>query len=182
MKTWIVVLMLFALPFVVSAQDDESEYDENYEFPETKTVDINLGLGLGVDYGMIGAKLSFVPVKQVAVFGSIGYGLIGPAYNFGATFRMLPEKKVCPYASLMYGVNTVVVWTDDSDNRKYHGVSISGGIELHRKNKPNFWNFGLLIPIRPAAYRAYIDDMKRQGDEFVEPSPVGITVGYHFAL
>jgi hypothetical protein len=187
MKSWLPVIGLVLLSFAVNAQrenPEESEYDENYEFPETKSVNINFGVGLGIDYGGIGGKLSFVPTPHVAIFGSIGYNLNGAGYNGGVIFRILPERKVCPYGSFMYGYNAVIIIDGmEEANKTYYGGSISAGIELHRREKPNFWNFGLIVPIRSQEFRDDMDALKRNPNvEITEALPFGITVGYHFSL
>ena len=63
----------------------------------------NLGFGLGISYGGIGARLSFLPDKHVAIFGAGGYNLNGLGYNFGVEARLLPGKRVVPALLAMYG-------------------------------------------------------------------------------
>lgn len=186
MKTiWftVVLCILSVFVFAQARDDDESEYDENYEFPETKELNINIGLGLGMDYGGIGAKLMITPAKSVGIFGSIGYNLNGAGYNGGIIFRMLPEKKVCPYLSAMYGYNAVIIVEGlKQANKTYFGPSFSGGIELRLANR-NFWNFGLLVPIRSTEFRDDFDALDNNPYiDITEPLPIAITVGYHFAL
>jgi hypothetical protein len=186
MKSWIGVLFLCAVSWVVVAQDKEdSEYDENYEFPETKAVNVNFGIGMGLDYGGLGGKLSFVPTPNVAIFGAIGYNFNGAGYNGGIIFRMAPNKKVCPYATVMYGYNAVIVTEGFQNNasKTYYGSSFGAGIELHRRDKNNFWNFELLVPIRSTEYRRDVNILKNDPNiDFTEALPITISVGYHFAL
>jgi hypothetical protein len=186
MKSWLALLLFCSISFLAAAQNEEDdEYDENYEFPETKTVNINLGLGLGLDYGGIGGKLSFVPTKRLALFGAIGYNFNGAGYNGGAIIRFIPDGKVCPYFVGMYGYNAVLVIEGASEqNKTYYGASIGGGIELHRRDKPNFWNFGMLIPFRSQEYRDDIDAIQSNPNYELssELLPISISVGYHFGL
>jgi hypothetical protein len=175
------VVMLCAISFVAQSQED-SEYDENYEFPETKTANINLGVGLGLDYGGIGGKLTFVPTPMIGIFGSIGYNLDGAGYNGGVIFRILPEATVCPYVSAFYGYNAVLV-IEGRDSKTYYGPSIGTGIELHRKNKGRFWNFGVGIPIRSQEYQDDVDEILQNPNyESTEALPFTLSIGYHFAL
>lgn len=174
--------MFFCLLATVSfaQKDDDSEYDENYEFPETKNVSVNIGFGYGIDYGLLGGKLSFLPMKHLAISAAVGFTFNGAGYNGGLTARMLPDKKVCPYLGVIYGFNTVYLAANDG-SKNYNGFTISSGIELHRRDKPNFWNFGFNIPIRSQEFR---DDEKiyQMDPDYIAPLPFGITVGFHFGL
>lgn len=199
---WVYFLVLLA-PMSVLGQnrsDQESEYDENYEFPESRgELGVNIGVGIGLDYGGIGGKLSFMPIPKLAVFGALGFNLDKAGYNGGIIYRILPEKKVCPYVTGMYGYNAVVVGDPHeridfngttvpvsdvmgSDGIKtYYGASFGAGIELHKRNKPKFWNFELLIPIRSTEYSNDVEFLK-QGAAFTPLLPFTFCVGYHFAL
>ncbi|HNV52900.1 MAG TPA: hypothetical protein PKM28_08430, partial [Tenuifilaceae bacterium] len=68
---------------------------------------VNLGLGMGLDYGGFGGRFTFVPTKNFALFGGFGYNLLGLGYNVGGTYRILPDKRICPTISAMYGYNAV---------------------------------------------------------------------------
>jgi hypothetical protein len=164
-------------------EDEESEYDENYEFSETKQISVNLGIGLGLDYGGIGGKLTFRPTQYVGLFGALGYNLNGAGYNVGAIVRILPEAKVCPYFSLMYGYNAVIVIDGmSSADKTYYGTSIGAGIELQKKNN-KFWTFGFVIPFRSQEYKDDLDALKNNPSvELTDPLPFQISVGYHFVL
>jgi hypothetical protein len=185
MKSLIMSLALSCMMFTAFSQNDEvDEYDENYEFPESKSFNFNIGLGLGLDYGGIGGRLSFVPAKNIAIFGAIGYNFNGAGYNGGIIVRMAPDKKVCPFLIGMYGYNAVIVIEGrDEANKTYYGASFGGGIELHRRDKPNFWNFGLAFPVRSQEYRDAMDRLRNDPSiELTEPLPFTISVGYHFGL
>jgi hypothetical protein len=182
MKSGIVALLFCLLTGLAWGQNnDESEYDENYEFPETRDVLVNIGLGFGIDYGLFGGRLSFVPVKHLSISAAVGYTFNGPGYNGGVSVRILPDKKVCPYLGLIYGFNTVYLSGNSGQSKTYNGFTITSGIELHRKNKPNFWNFGLNVPIRSQEFRDD-EDVYKQDPDYIAPSPIGITVGFHFGL
>ena len=169
--------------FSQSDDVDNDAYDENFEFSETRDIDVSAGVGIGLDYGGIGGKLMFAPVKYVALFGAIGYNLNGAGYNGGVVARILPDKKVCPYVTGMYGYNAVIVIEGLRErNKTYFGPSFGGGIELRMRNR-NFWNFGLLFPLRSAEFQDDFDDLKNNPSiEITEPLPVQISVGYHLRI
>lgn len=188
-RIWLVAILLMTLLIDTSAQKKNSkdeevdEYDENYEFRETKTVNVNIGIGMGLDYGGLGGKLSVQPVPQVSIFGGLGYNLNGMGYNVGIAGRFLPEAKACPYVSLMYGYNGVVVIDGmSSENKTYYGVSLGAGVELKTRNG-KFWNFELILPFRSEEYHDQIDRLMNDPNiEMTEPLPITIAVGYHFPL
>jgi len=147
---------------------------------------VNIGLGMGLDYGGIGGRLTFVPAKNLALFGSLGYNFLEAGYNVGATFRMLPEKRVCPTLSAMYGYNAVIVIENaDKYSKTYYGPSFSFGLEVKSRNKPNnFWNVELLVPLRSSEYHNDIDEIKDNDNIELksEPLPIAISFGYHWGF
>jgi hypothetical protein len=182
---WFLLLAFPSLTvFAQSDNVDEDQYDENFEFRESLDIDVSIGIGLGFDYGGIGGKLMFAPVKYVSLFGAIGYNLNGAGYNGGLVVRILPDNKVCPYVTGMYGYNAVIVIDGLSEkNRTYYGPTFGGGIELRMKNR-NFWNFGLSFPLRSAEFRDDMDDLKKNPNiiNLSDPAPVQISIGYHFQI
>lgn len=142
---------------------------------------VNIGLGMGLDYGGVGGRLSFVPEKHIALYGAVGYNIIGLGYNVGATIKIIPDKRFCPTIGAMYGYNAVLVVTGAFDDirKTYYGPSFSLGFEFKSKNRPNnFWNIELLIPVRSQEFKDDIDGLILKA----EPSPVMISVGYHFGF
>jgi hypothetical protein len=186
---FLAAILFFAMCLPAQAQkknnkDEEmGEYDENYEFKDTKTVSLNIGIGLGLDYGGIGGKIAVLPSPHVAVFGGLGYNLNGLGYNVGVAGRFLPEAKACPYVAVMYGYNAVVVVDGmDSENKTYYGATAAAGVELKTRNG-KFWNFGLVLPFRSSEYHDQVDRLMNDPNiEMTEPLPIGFTVGYHFPL
>ncbi len=186
MKKLLTCLALCAMcgySFAQSDSVDKDEYDENYEFSETKEVDVSAGFGIGLDYGGIGGRLTFAPAKYVALFGAIGYNFNGAGYNGGLIIRILPDGKVCPFISAMYGYNAVILidgW--DEANKTYYGVSFGTGIEL-RMRSGNYWNFEMIIPARSQEFKDDFDALDQNpGIEIQAPFPVQISVGYNFKL
>jgi hypothetical protein len=166
---------------------DNDEYDEDYEFPETKQVNLSLGLGLGFDYGGIGGKLALSPSPSVDIFAGVGWNIIGAGLNGGLTYKFMADKRVNPYISAMYGYNAVI-YVDGSKerNKAYYGPTIGSGIQLHRKNG-KFWNFGFTIPFRSKEFRDDYDALRNDPNIIIQngdsgPPPFGISIGYHFPL
>ena len=175
MKKLVTILfVLFTLtPSIVLAQ------------AESKASSVNLGIGLGIDYGgLIGGRLTVVPTKNFALFGAVGYNLIGLGFNAGAAFRIAPDKNVCPTLGVMYGYNAVIkIEGAEQYNKTYYGPTLSLGFEFKPQNK-GFWNIELLLPIRSKDYKDDIDDLKNDPniEMKTEPLPIGFSVGYHFWL
>jgi len=145
---------------------------------------VNLGLGMGLDYGGFGGRFTFVPAKNFALFGGVGYNLLGLGYNFGGTYRILPDKRICPTISAMYGYNGVIkisgAW---SFEETYFGPTFGIGLEF-RPQRKGYWNLELLVPIRSKDYHDDMDAIKNDPNIELksEPLPIGISVGYHFWL
>jgi len=146
----------------------------------------NIGLGMGIDYGGFGGRIVYIPIPHVAVFGAGGYNLVGFGFNIGATYKILPDKKVNPTLSAMYGYNGVIK-VDGADyyNKIYYGPSLSVGMEINSRKKPgNYFNLELVIPFRSQSFKDDWDVI--ENDPKVEitasPLPVGFSIGYHFRL
>lgn len=179
MKNLLVILFIFH-GLIAHAQYDP-DYKKNLQSEEPESP-ISLGFGLGLDYGLFGARVSGFPLKHFGLFAGAGYNLYKLGYNLGGIGRILPGKKVCPYITGMYGINSVIVVVDaDHYNEQYTGPTFGGGIELNFSNKRSFMNFGLLIPVRPQEFYDDWDVVKADPriDVVSDPLPVGISVGYH---
>jgi hypothetical protein len=188
MKRPIVLLALLMSLCVIQVraqeEQEEPETEKNYEYEERGPF-ANLGVGLGLDYGGIGARLSILPVKAVALFGAVGYNLNGVGFNAGASFQLMPKKKLTPTIKVMYGYNAVIVvkGTDQYD-KTYNGVSFGGGIQLNSKSGNNFFSAALLIPLRSQEYHDDVEDLlnNSQVTGVTELPPIAISVGYHFKI
>ena len=167
----IVTLVLIASALIAHAQFEIAEEESN----------ANLGFGLGVSYGGIGARLSFLPVNHLAIFGAAGYNLDGLGYNIGAEWRILPGKKVVPVFLAMYGYNgVIVVQGAEQYNKTYFGPTVGGGIEIHNRNGQNFFTIELLAPFRSQQFWDDIDDLQNNpAIEITGPWPVAFSFGYH---
>jgi len=141
----------------------------------------NLGFGAGMDYGGMGIRASFFPIKYVGAFGCFGYNFVGLGYNAGAIIRVLPDKRVCPYLTGMYGYNAVIyVKGAEKYNKIYYGPSVGLGIEFRSKKK-NFFNLEIVLPFRPDSFSRDFKTVKNDPAINItsEPLPVAFSIGYH---
>lgn len=146
----------------------------------------NIGIGLGLDYGgLLGVRYTYMAVPQFGLFGSLGYILVGPGFNFGTTYKFLPDKRVTPTLGAMYGYNAAIKVVGASEYDKiYYGPSLSVGAEVKtRKNERNFWNFELVAPFRSGKYNDDIDMLINNPNiEITKPLPITFSIGYHFGF
>jgi hypothetical protein len=162
------------------------QYIENYKVERQPTI-IKFGIGLGLDYGGLGARFTITPTPQIGLFGAAGYNFHQAAFNVGANYKFLPDKRVTPVVGLMYGYNAVIIVEGAEElNKTYKGVSMSGGIELNMKRSKNYWSFELVTSFWSREYRNDWDDLKNNPsiiiEEGSEPIPISISVGYHFNI
>lgn len=176
--------VLTAILFFLSASMAVGQYVENYTFEREPSI-IKLGVGLGIDYGGLGGRMTITPIPHVGIFGAVGYNFHKTAYNVGVTYKILPDKRVTPVASIMYGYNAAIVVEGAKEfDKTYYGPSMGGGIELNMKKSKNYWSFGLTLAFWSKEFRDDLDALRNNpGIEFTsEPIPVGISVGYHFNI
>jgi hypothetical protein len=172
MKKVLTVFMLVLISLNAYAQDLLDDTDRSKG---------NLGFGLGVSYGGIGARLSYLPVSQVALFGAGGYNFNGFGYNVGAQFRLSTSKKAVPYAIAMYGYNGVIVVRGlEYSNKTFYGMTAGGGVEIHQMNGQNFFTIELLYPFRSQEFWDSVEMLKNDPNiEMTGPLPVAFSFGYH---
>ena len=175
MKQTVVALLLVAAVLKTSAQDVQ---------PAEKTSTGNIGLGLGLDYGGIGGRFSFLPSSSMALFAGLGYNFRGVGFNGGGIIRLSPKKRICPTLVAMYGYNAVIMVKNYNFSKTYHGPSFGFGMEFHSwHNRKNFFNMELLVPVRSSQFHDDMDALK--ATEFIdikEPWPVMLSLGYHLGF
>ena len=76
----------------------------------SKSGDFNLGVGLGIPYGIMGIGADFAIIPNINLHGSIGsVWLNGITYNVGVDVYFRDHNKVWrPKAIILYGVNGVI--------------------------------------------------------------------------
>lgn len=146
----------------------------------------NIGIGLGIDYGgLLGIRYTYMPSPKFGLFGAVGYVLVGPGFNFGATYKISPEKRVTPTLGAMYGYNAAIKVSGASEfDEIYYGPSFSFGIEVKNwRNKNKYWNFELVLPIRSSEYKDDLDALQSNPDiEISDGLPIAFSIGYHFGF
>lgn len=151
-----------------------------------KETKINMGIGVGLDYGGIGTRFTYLPINRIGLFASLGYNLDLLGYNVGSQFRFLPRNKLQWYLTVMYGYNAVLIVEGLNGTKQratYFGPSGGLGFELNpQKSTAFFWSFEILVPIRPQSFHNTVDDLEQFGIEVKKPFPIAISVGFHKKL
>ena len=149
-----------------------------------------VGAGMGFDYGGLGAKLEFLPIKHLGIFGGVGYNLLSVGWNVGGSFKLLPDKKVTPTLSAFYGYNgalkTEIIgpglhFVEDYTSQ---GITFGGGVDIKFGRRGHKLTTSLLIPIREKDFRDKYNEVKDSPYFDIERKllPIGISVGFNFAL
>jgi hypothetical protein len=177
MKKCILILVLICIFSISFSQAPEKEKPNSGKF--------NLGAGIGMDYGGIGGRLTVLVSPRIEFFGALGYNLLGVGVNGGADLRILPHSRICPYVGAMYGYNAVIKVDGASQyNKTYYGPSFALGLEFWGRNRPNFLNIELILPIRSSDFQNDYDNLKNNpGIVFKNDLiPVGFSLGFHVAF
>jgi predicted porin len=86
----------------------------------------------------------------------------------------------------MYGTNGAIKVDGLPEYDKvYTGASFGLGIKLNSKgDNANYWDFGLLYPIRSSSFNDDYDTVKNDPriSDISSPWPVLIVIGYNFTL
>ncbi|MEO8591186.1 MAG: hypothetical protein ABI432_17540 [Flavobacteriales bacterium] len=138
--------------------------------PEQK---LFLGLGFGFDHGGMGLRLDGRISPYFGVFGGVGATFSAIGVNGGVQARILPNSQWCPYVTAMYGFNGES--TTVEEEKLFYGPTFGAGVEKRSRTGPNFFHFGLLIPVHSAEAREVSDNAD------FPLWPILPTFGWHFA-
>ena len=163
-------ILLLASSFVVACANAQS------------TQKAFFGIGGGLDYGGLGLRGELQPNKNIGIFVGAGYNFAAPAFNAGASYKIVTGGKAQPFLTAMYGYNAVIkiknAFADD-----YYGFTTGVGCELYERDGKRKWLFELLVPFRRQEFRDQYQELKDFGYEF-NPGilPVTFTIGYNFLV
>ena len=146
----------------------------------------SLGLGIGLPYGGIGIRFGTNISDHLNLFGGLGYQFAGAGYNVGLLKDFKSNSAAQFYILGMYGTNAAIKVDGLSDYDKvYTGASFGVGMKVNsRKKEGNFWDIGLLIPVRSSDFKDDEDAVKNDPriSEFTEAWPILLSIGYNFNL
>ncbi len=157
-----------------------------YSQVTSKPTILYFGLGAGLDYGGLGVKAEFMPVKHIGIFAGAGYNFCKIGYNGGVSWKLLPDKKSTPTLMAMYGYNGVLrpysFFSGTMVYEKvYYGPSVGGGYEFHLGKSRTKIALSLVVPIRSSAFKEAYKKSKDLSRYFKpEVSNVLGTIGINF--
>ncbi len=144
-----------------------------------------IGPGFGFDHGGIGAKAEFQPVKYIGVFAGAGYNLANVGANVGVICNVLPDKRITPVVTAMYGYNAVikVKYLNGTDYGVYSGLTAGGGVDfkLGRSEKSKI-NVNLLIPFRNSSFFREYNNIRQNGTIEQEIYPIAFSFGWNYNI
>ena len=142
---------------------------------------VNVGFGFGLNYGGFGGQLSYNPIKQLGIFGALGYNLNAVGYNLGASANLPVKDRIFIHLTGMYGYNAVLIVKGYTEQTKttYYGPSVGPGLSWRVIRGGNsFLRVDVFIPFRPDELQDAIDVLNMAGYDTQEPFPVTFSVGY----
>jgi len=147
---------------------------------------VYMGLGAGLDHGGIfGGKIEYLPIKYLGLYGGLGYNLLSLGWNAGATFKIMPEKRVSPNLMVFYGYNGVSkVYNAAEYEMLSYGVTFGGNLDFKFGAKGNKLSIGLFVPIRTQKFMDNYDLMKNDPNIELKNDllPIAISIGYNWAF
>jgi len=160
------------------------DYDPFNKEDSYKFEPFHIGIGMGLDFGgLIGLNILVTPIKNIGIYGGVGYALIGYGYNVGARLNLTPSHKTNLFITGMYGYNAAIkIANRDELNKFFYGTTVGFGVDFRRQYKKGFWSLALLVPIRDSEVNYYIDHLKDDHNVEFKNSlyPIAISVGYRF--
>lgn len=144
------------------------------------------GLGIGLPYGALGIRFGTNLVDHLNLFGGAGYQISGLGYNFGLMKDFKSSRATQFYLVGMYGTNGAIKieGLPEYDNL-YTGATFGAGMKINsRSHEGNYWDLGLLLPLRSSDFKETMDTLERDSrvTGLTSPWPVLIVVGYNFNL
>lgn len=167
-----------ALDSNAQSEDSNSIYSKN-----GKT---HLGIGTGLTYGGLGARLAFSLHDNFGLIGGLGYNLVGLGYNAGVITYFPSSTKTQAYFCALYGYNSVIKVEGLSQlDESYNGPSFGFGMALNSRSNPgNYWDIGIIVPVRSSDFKDDWDIIKNNPSITVQsdPWPILVNIGYNFRI
>lgn len=168
------------------AQQQGSYYEEasfTYENEVLKKGYGSAGFGLGLEYGGLGVRFGYNVADKLNLFTGIGYNLNKVGFNAGLAYDFANINRTSFYVSGMGGYNAVTAVEGAPEyTQTFYGASLGIGLKMETKRTPgNYFQFGLILPMRSQAFRDMMDDIKNDPRvaSVSEPWPVLICIGYN---
>lgn len=176
-------LLLFAVAIVLSFNIALSQ-DLHLSSQKKES---SFGIGGGLPYGGFGVRFGTNVANSLNLFGGLGYQLAGVGYNIGLLKDFKSSSMAQFYLTGMYGTNAAikVKGLEDEYNDVYAGPSFGLGVKINSIQKEgNYWDLGILIPVRSGAFQDDYDKLKNDNriTDLTDPWPVLFVIGYNFNL
>lgn len=173
---WIIFFLMISSLFLFAQEEAKEKNGKAY-----------FGLGAGLDYGGLGFKGEFIPVKWLGLFAGVGYNFVEPGFNVGISIKT-SDKKVAPVITGMYGYNAAIRIKgrgpfgggSDRHRKSYYGVSAGAGLDIQTDNKGNKISLAVLVPFRNASFRRDYDELENLIDRKLWP--VTFSFGVNFFI
>lgn len=181
-KTILVISMAFI--GAVNAQSQQFKMPET--IPPSDPI-LLIGIGYGLDYGGIGFKAEYLPIKYVGMFGAAGYNFVKAGYSAGISLRPLPDAVIQPVLLAMYGTNAAIKVNTTyyisstpitkSYSKVYNGFSVGLGGDIKIDKRQDRISIGVLYPFRNPEFKT-----EYQQTNGKNPMPVTFTIGISMAF
>jgi hypothetical protein len=173
---------VFILMFIVGGINAQVVDSIKIEQPSKKG--FYLGIGFGLDYGGIGAKLEYVPIKHFGVFAAAGYNLAKIDWNAGLSYCINPNKATSYKLIAMYGYNGVLDIKGGYADKTIvsHGFTPGVGVDV-RLRRGSTLSIELFVPIRSSEFMDEYDRINNdQNYTISQLIPVAFSIGYNFKM
>ncbi len=170
--------LLMLSTFTAFAQETTPEKKNDFN-------QVYMGVGFGLDYGGFGAKIEYLPVKNIGIFAGLGYNLKEAGWNIGASYKIRATERLSVNPIAFYGYNGVLKVDGASEyDMVSYGVTFGINLDIYVGQKGNKISTGLFVPIRSKKFMDNYDMVK--DDPYIsmdnELIPIAVTVGYNWKL
>lgn len=144
------------------------------------------GIGGGLDYGGLGFKVEYLPVKNIGFFAGAGYNFHKLGVNGGLSWKIFTRTNSTPVLMAMYGYNAVIKVTfpfgNSTFSETYYGFSAGIGYDFSVGANRNKISLAVVAPFRGTDFTNQYDAFKASGYTFSpDVSPILISIGFNIA-